>query len=602
MLAIDPAINPMLRPELASILEENRARPAKAKVSVHLMEQNYPLATMDALAELLDGGWILPDTPVFHHILERWFEANQCPGLRDADAYDPDNTKRLQVSDAARGEGEDEPEEGRLVLAAKLGRQAEEAASRQEYSLAIEIYEKVLQLNKRYPLVTKRLRELRRKLADGSGPVSQAPDTTPPLSSLPSGSLRLPPAPALKKMATPALGTLDLASPSAKKLPSDDDHTAVLTLDDVEEGFEDDFEPTSVADSWNTVEESTQMTPVFARADSKEVDTISLGPKRSKVALAEELLLPDEDEIPTAQKEAATHRDRVSPLFSTMMENPTSPFRPAAPSGFTKDTQPHGILEGAKTSEGFNLHDSSRLPTAPSAPPALINKPAESHSWLPPLLSEVEVDDHTVSRKAPKDENTAAEDSLATHPESTPGQPVQVSVFQSPSSLRSARKHYDESTPPPVVDPFARPNFLHSDDSTPTAQLPWRVKVGVGDVNWTAVDELFQGKPNNTMTLAKRKQAFENSEGVVCIFEGPTLVAVGRTLSDGVTQTLVTDVAFIQKYKRSALLFKQVMTTLLHNSEGHQILLVIDPELMPLARQFGFVAYAQTMMYRGTSS
>lgn len=602
MLAIDPAINPMLRPELSSILEMYRARPAKAKVSVHLMEQNYPLSTMDALAELLDGGWILPDTPVFHHITERWFEANKCPGLRDHDAYDPDNTKRLQVSDSSRGDDEGEPEEGRLVLAAKLGRQAEEAASRQEYSLAIEIYEKVLQLNKRYPLVKKRLSELRRKLADGSGPVPQAPDTTPPPSSLPSGPLMLPPAPVLKKTTSPLHGTLDLGSPPAKKLPSDDDHTAVLTLDDVEEEFEDDFEPTSVADSWNTVEESTQMTPVFARADSKEVDTINLGPKRGRAALAEELLLPDEDEIPTAQKEAATQRDRVSPLFSTMQENPTSPFRPAALSGLSKDTQPHGILEGAKTSEGFNLHDSSRLPTAPSAPPALTNKPAEPKSWLPPLLSEVEVGEKTLSRKPPKVENTAAEESLAADPDSSPGQPVQVSVFQSPSSLRSARKHYDESTPPPVIDPFARPSFLNSDDSTPTAQLPWRVKIEVADLNWTAVDALFQGKPNNSLTLAKRKQAFENSQGVVCIFEGPTLVAVGRKLSDGVTQTLITDVAFIQKYKRSALLFKQVMTSLLHNAEGHQILLVIDPELMPLARQFGFVAYAQTMMYRGTSS
>lgn len=608
MLAMDPSINPMLRPELVSILEKNKVRPSQAKVSVHLMEQNYPLRSMEALCELLDGGWILPDTPVFHHSTERWFEANQCPGLRNSDAYDPENTKRLHVSEPSDGSSDGDPEEGRLVLAAKLGRQAEEAASGQDYSLAIEIYEKVLQLNKRYPLVKKRLRELRRKLSESGGGLASAPDTAPrnawverkKISEL-SSSTPIPPAPSAQP-SSPFDGNSTLrdnkrALAPQNSLKHEDDATAVLTLDDVEQDIEElSFEPTSIAESWNTVEEVTQMTPAFVRADSQEVDTINLGPKRGKALMAEELILPHEEEIPTTQKPAPTQRDKVSPLFSTHMESPTAPNAPSAKQ----------VLGAAHSNQhspnpvGLEQMDSSRLPTSPSNPPAMTTRPERKKPWFPPLLSEIAPSESTVDIRTPKAELTAAEDEMYDNEsKKPPGKPIQVSVFQSPESLRSALPTSEDSTHPPVSPTPTRPSFLSMDESTPTAQLPWRVKVDLVDVNWSSIEALFHIGNATPVPLAKRKAAFENSAGVCQIYEGHNLVAVGRKISDGATQTMITDLAMIGKYKRSSLLFKQLVTTLMQNTQGHHILLIVEPELMPMARQFGFVAYAQTMVYRG---
>jgi len=54
--------------------------------------------------------------------------------------------------------GHEEP----MVVAARLGRQAEEAASKRNYAKAIAIYEQIRSLGVRYPLLNRRLKELRR--------------------------------------------------------------------------------------------------------------------------------------------------------------------------------------------------------------------------------------------------------------------------------------------------------------------------------------------------------------------------------------------------------------------------------------------------------
>ena len=148
----DPSLTPAsLKPELVQLLREFAPSRGEGGIAVHLVGQNFPLGNHEQLTTLLDKNLIRPDTPVFEHESGRWFEASRFPGQQVARVSTPTPPQSDTHS-------------GGLVLAAKLGREAEQAASAGEIAKAIDIYKEVLNLNPRYPLVKKRLRELKQML------------------------------------------------------------------------------------------------------------------------------------------------------------------------------------------------------------------------------------------------------------------------------------------------------------------------------------------------------------------------------------------------------------------------------------------------------
>lgn len=169
----DPALASALRPELLAHLEKWKAGARDFVLSLHLLGQNYPLSSLEGLKELLRTGLIRPETPVLHRAKGRWFEAHKFPGVDQEGVLDPESTHELEVGDTDTAAG---GVEGRTVLAARLGREAEEAATAGDIERAIAIYEEVLHVNPRYPLVKKRLRQLRALLAGGKEAIVSSDD------------------------------------------------------------------------------------------------------------------------------------------------------------------------------------------------------------------------------------------------------------------------------------------------------------------------------------------------------------------------------------------------------------------------------------------
>jgi hypothetical protein len=150
--AIDPSLaEAQLRPELSKKLKEASPEPGQRPFCyIHLMGQNYPLSSREDLCHLLDQKWIREDTPAYHQKTGRWYEALRYPQLREK----PVSPKK---SDAESEGGVDG-----LLLAAQYGKEAETAAAEGNFKLAISLYEKIVALKVRYPLVKKRLKELRK--------------------------------------------------------------------------------------------------------------------------------------------------------------------------------------------------------------------------------------------------------------------------------------------------------------------------------------------------------------------------------------------------------------------------------------------------------
>ncbi|MCK6510622.1 hypothetical protein L6R29_11715 [Myxococcota bacterium] len=166
---LDPALEPMsIRPELETLLKKMAHDGSETAAVLHLFGKNYPIHRIEHLRILLDKNLIREDAPVLHQERGRWMEARHIVAL--IQHFDPEKTPRLEEQISPTGRSEQRPSHADLILAARLGREAEQAASRGEIERAIEIYQQVLQLNERYPLVQKRLRELGRLLEERGQP------------------------------------------------------------------------------------------------------------------------------------------------------------------------------------------------------------------------------------------------------------------------------------------------------------------------------------------------------------------------------------------------------------------------------------------------
>jgi hypothetical protein len=162
--SLDPAIDANLNQELADILEEWAVAPGEAHLAVHILGRNYPLMHADMLRQLLEDKWIRPETPVLHQQQGKWYEASKFPGIAGNAEFDPESTIQLDVKSPHTQTPEQAAVENRARLAAKLGREAEDAVAVGDIGRAIAIYEEIAQVNPRYPLIQRRLRELRAML------------------------------------------------------------------------------------------------------------------------------------------------------------------------------------------------------------------------------------------------------------------------------------------------------------------------------------------------------------------------------------------------------------------------------------------------------
>lgn len=641
MLAVDPSFDPKMRPELQHLLQKWKASSSQSVLALHLMGQNYPLSDIQALRELLQAGLILPDTPVFHRWKDRWFSAEQCPGLHSKEPIDPDDTKRLDGSDLGE-ENPTKPSEPQMILAARLGNMAEEAASQNDDVRAIEIYEEVLRLHPHYPLVKKRLRQLRQKLVDdqqtkhtpmkpASMPLPTAWDDEKTAMSgevlLQSSTGRAPTGvlPAGKVPVVPAVQLVAKMDTS-----EEEESTGILTLEDVmgEQIFaeiqaaqnqtqrnnrqaNDEEEKTSL--EANSVE--IPVSPVELPADH-EVDTLSVSPRSNlQKVVAEELELLSEDEFPTAQKPAS-----IPTTPPTMTPTTTPMFTPIHPPGTSAvasipPMKPKATPLFSTLSEATSLHQ-----LRAEEIPGLLQPP-------------VEAKEKTVWEKESGEENRS------------PGLSVQVGLFQAPGTLPKVPSSPVLSVTPPPFQAFetgplapsalssvlARANAQPAKslpqtsssaritpsaptpkpehpilplDTTPTAPTavspPWQVRWGEHLLDWQQLATLCQDMiPTGREPQAWLQSWIKHSTKFCHVYEGSNLVAVGRILSDHTQLAVISGVTMISHYHQHDPLFRLLMESLLHDVSALQVLCVIHPRYMPMAQRVGFTSFSNTMLYVG---
>lgn len=78
--------------------------------------------------------------------------------------------------------------------------------------------------------------------------------------------------------------------------------------------------------------------------------------------------------------------------------------------------------------------------------------------------------------------------------------------------------------------------------------MVYRIEFNCMDVDWDKVYEVIKGAGLKAYSKDLIRKAFENSEAKVFIYDGDTLIGVGRGISDGAYQAAIYDIAVLPDY------------------------------------------------------
>ena len=110
----------------------------------------------------------------------------------------------------------------------------------------------------------------------------------------------------------------------------------------------------------------------------------------------------------------------------------------------------------------------------------------------------------------------------------------------------------------------------------------------ITQVNWEELSALYRTAPLGDKRSEDLRIAFANSRFVCFVYDGATLVGVGRVLADGVDCAYLCDVAVHPGYQRQGL-GRAIVTRLKDLAAGHRkIILYANPGKEPLYARLGF--------------
>ena len=110
----------------------------------------------------------------------------------------------------------------------------------------------------------------------------------------------------------------------------------------------------------------------------------------------------------------------------------------------------------------------------------------------------------------------------------------------------------------------------------------------ITQVNWEELSALYRIAPLGDKRPEDLRIAFANSRFVCFVYDGATLVGVGRVLADGVDCAYLCDVAVHPGYQRQGL-GRAIVTRLKDLAAGHRkIILYANPGKEPLYARLGF--------------
>jgi len=110
----------------------------------------------------------------------------------------------------------------------------------------------------------------------------------------------------------------------------------------------------------------------------------------------------------------------------------------------------------------------------------------------------------------------------------------------------------------------------------------------IDDLDWNELSALYHAAPLGNKNPTDLAVAFTNSMFKCLVYEGGTLVGVGRALADGVDCAYICDVAILPSHQGIGL-GKQIVAKLVSMSSGHRkIILYAVPGKEPCYKKLGF--------------
>ena len=125
--------------------------------------------------------------------------------------------------------------------------------------------------------------------------------------------------------------------------------------------------------------------------------------------------------------------------------------------------------------------------------------------------------------------------------------------------------------------------------------MPLRWSHSIDELGWNELSALYRAAPLGDKNPADLKTAFTNSMFTCFVYEGDTLVGVGRALADGVDCSYICDVAILPSHQGMGL-GKEIVARLVGLSRGHRkIILYAVPGKELFYKKLGFKRMATAM-------
>lgn len=115
------------------------------------------------------------------------------------------------------------------------------------------------------------------------------------------------------------------------------------------------------------------------------------------------------------------------------------------------------------------------------------------------------------------------------------------------------------------------------------------------NIDWDKVPELLNKVGMSSVSPEKHRISFENSYAVVFVFEEKKMIGFGRSISDGIRQSALYDIAIDPTYQGCGI-GRKVVDILMNATPGCNFILYASPGKEDFYRKLGFGKMKTGMM------